>query len=106
MANENHNPSIAPESLRVFDPRGDVRMQQRAIAPRLATLDGKRLAILDNTKWNGNKLLRKLRDRLQAGHRLANVNYYTKESFSKFAAPEILYPIRRNNDFVLTAIAD
>ena len=91
---------------RVYDPRGVVRAEQKALAPRVRSLDGLRLGILDNTKWNANKLLREMRDRLQAAHRLGAVNYYRKESFSRFAAPELIATIRAENDIVLTAIGD
>jgi hypothetical protein len=90
----------------VYDPRGVVGAEQKAIAPRLRSLDGLRLGILDNTKWNANKLLREVRDRLQAAHALASVSYYRKESFSRFAAPELIRRIRSENDLALTAIGD
>jgi hypothetical protein len=90
----------------VYDPRGVVGAEKKALAPRVRSLDGLRLGILDNTKWNANKLLRELRDRLQAEHRLGAVNYYRKESFSRFAAPELIATIRAENDIVLTAIGD
>ena len=90
----------------VYDPRGVVGAEQKSLAPRVRSLDGLRLGILDNTKWNANKLLRELRDRLQARHRLGAVNYYRKESFSRFAAPELIATIRAENDIVLTAIGD
>jgi len=90
----------------VYDPRGAVGAQSRAIAARIPALEGLRLGILDNTKWNANKLLRELRDQLKAAHPLADVHYYRKESFSKFAAPELIEEIRRDNDIVVTAIGD
>ena len=90
----------------VYDPRGVVGAEKKALAPRVRSLDGLRLGILDNTKWNANKLLRELRDRLQAEHRLGAVNYYRKASFSRFAAPELIATIRAENDIVLTAIGD
>ena len=92
--------------IQVYDPRGVVGAEQKAIAVRVKALDGLRLGILDNTKWNANKLLRELRDQLQAAHPLAAVHYYRKESFSKFAAPELIEEIRRDNDIVVTAIGD
>ena len=92
--------------IQVYDPRGVVGAEQKAIAARVKALDGLRLGILDNTKWNANKLLRELRDQLQAAHPLAAVHYYRKESFSKFAAPALIEEIRRDNDIVVTAIGD
>ena len=42
----------------VFDPRGTVDQADRPIAARKKALDGLRLGVLDNSKWNANKLLR------------------------------------------------
>lgn len=94
------------KTVRVYDPRGTVEATPAPTAPRVKRLEGLRLGILDNTKWNANKLLRGLRDGLAAGHRFGAVNYYRKESFSKNAAPDLIAEIVRNNDIVLTAIGD
>lgn len=93
-------------TLSVYDPRGTVEATPVPTAARVKRLEGLRLGILDNTKWNANKLLRGLRDSLAARHRLGVVNYYRKESFSRNAAPELLSEIAGNNDIVLTAIGD
>jgi len=93
-------------TVSVYDPRGIVDATPVPITARVKKLEGLRLGILDNTKWNANKLLRGLRDGLAARHRLGAVNYYRKESFSKNAAPELLAEIAGNNDIVLTAIGD
>ena len=75
----------------VFDPRGRVDTERVAPAPRVASLDGMRLGILDNTKWNAGKLLRRTAARLGERHRFAAVNYYRKESFSKAADPALAF---------------
>ena len=90
----------------VYDPRGVVEATPTTIAPRVQRLEGLRLALLDNTKWNANKLLRGVRDRLAEKHRFSAVNYYKKESFSLNATPALLAEIVANNDIVLTAIGD
>ena len=92
--------------IQVYDPRGVVGAEKKATAARIQALDGLRLGILDNTKWNANKLLRELRDQLQAAHPLADVHYYRKESFSRFADPALIETIRKENDIVVTAIGD
>ena len=68
-----------------FDPRGVVETEPLALASRVGGLDGLRLGVLDNTKWNANRLLRKTVTKLQEEFSLAAVNYYRKESFSKDA---------------------
>ena len=94
------------EYLKVYDPRGRVDAEPIMPAPRVAALAGLRLGILDNTKWNANRLLRKTADRLGTQYRFAAVNYYRKESFSKYADPALLATIAADNDIVLTAIGD
>jgi hypothetical protein len=94
------------KTIPVYDPRGVVEAAPVAAAPRAKSLKGLRLGILDNTKWNANKLLRGLRDRLAEQHGFNAVNYYRKESFSLSAAPELIDEIAANNDIVVTAIAD
>lgn len=92
--------------LVVFDPRGVVEIEPLAIAPRMPALDGLRLGVLDNTKWNANRLLRKITARLQEEFPFASVSYYRKESFSKDADPALIAEIANSNDIVLTAIGD
>ena len=90
----------------IYDPRGVVEAAARATAPRVGKLDGLRLGLLDNTKWNANRLLRGVRDRLAQKHRFGAVNYYRKESFSSAATPALLEQIASANDIVVTAIGD
>ena len=90
----------------VFDPRGVVDLAVTPLAPRKPRLEGLRLGVLDNSKWNANKLLRGASAALGEGIRFATVNYYVKQSFSKDATPELIAQIARDNDIVLTAIGD
>jgi hypothetical protein len=90
----------------VYDPRGVVEATPMTAAPRVKKLEGLRLGILDNTKWNANKLLRGVRERLAGKHGFGAVNYYKKESFSLNATPELIDEITANNDVVITAIGD
>lgn len=94
------------EFMLVFDPRGHVEAELVAPAARVAALNGKRLGILDNTKWNAGRLLRRTASLLGERHDFAEVNYYRKESFSKAADPALLAKIADENDIVLTAIGD
>ena len=93
-------------SVPVYDPRGVVDAAPLATSPRVKKLEGLRLGLLDNTKWNANKLLRGVRDRLARKHAFGAVNYYRKESFAVAASPELINRIAAENDIVLTAIGD
>jgi len=94
------------KTIPAYDPRGVVEAAPLALSPRVKKLEGLRLALLDNTKWNANKLLRGVRDRLAQKHAFGAVNYYRKESFARAAAPELIAEITADNDIVLTAIGD
>ena len=90
----------------VYDPRGVVEAEPRPIAPRAKSLAGLRLGVLDNTKWNGRRLLEKTVALLQAEAPLAEVRYYKKESFSRNADPALIGQIARECEAVVTAIGD
>ena len=90
----------------VYDPRGIVEADSLTAAPRVASLQGKRLAIVDNTKWNAGKLLRGIQQKLAADAGLATINYYRKHSFSMNASPALIEEIVANNDLVITEIGD
>ena len=94
------------KTMPVYDPRGVVEAAPMTAAPRERELGGLRLGLLDNTKWNANKLLRGVRDRLAAQHGFGAVSYYRKESFSSAAAPALIAEIAAGADVVITAIGD
>ena len=90
----------------VYDPRGIITVEPAPLAKRIAAIDGLRLGVLDNTKWNAAKLLRRATARLEQRYQFAAVNYYAKESFSKAAPAELTARIAAENDLAITAIGD
>jgi hypothetical protein len=90
----------------VFDPRGIVEAVPMSLAPRVARLEGARLGVLDNTKWNANRLLKRTAAKLQDRFGFGAVTFYRKESFSKDADPALIKEIAAANDVILTAIGD
>jgi hypothetical protein len=90
----------------VYDPRGIVEVEAKPLAPRISARDGVRLGILNNSKWNGGKLLRKTISFLEPEGIFSEVRFYKKESFSKNAPPELIDRIAQENDAVITAIGD
>ena len=95
-----------PDGRIVYDPRGTVSAEPRALAARLSALDGIRLGVLENTKWNAAKLLRRVVDELETDRAFAEVRHYAKESFSRPAEAGLLDRIAAENDAVITAIGD
>ena len=98
--------TLDADSRFVFDPRGKVDSADRPIAPRPAAREGLRLGVLDNSKWNANKLLRGAQAALEGSLRFAAVTYAVKHSFSKDADPALIAKLAAECDIVLTAIGD
>ena len=90
----------------IYDPRGVIRFDTVPTSARKTALDGLRLGVLDNSKWNANKILRGAVKVLSEDIQFSEVNYYVKHSFSKDAAPELIEKIAAECDIVLTAIGD
>jgi hypothetical protein len=90
----------------IYDPRGVVEAVPHALAPRVADLTGLRLGVLDNTKWNGGKLLREIVRLLEAEYQVGSTHFYRKESFSKNASGMLIAQMAVENDIALTAIGD
>ena len=90
----------------VFDPRGTVTAVALTLAPRVETLQGTRLGVLDNSKWNASKLLRRTVALLESETAPSAINRYTKASFSRVAPADLLDRMATANDVVITAIGD
>jgi len=90
----------------VYDPRGVVEAEAKPLAPRVAALEGLRLGVLDNSKWNAGRLLRETAGILAKAHGFAAVTHYKKDAFSLPAPPELVARIAGECDVVLTAIGD
>jgi hypothetical protein len=91
---------------RIYDPRGVVHAERRDISPRVASAAGLRLGILDNTKWNGWRVLERTAQLLAEQTPFASVTRYKKESFSVNAEDELIARIAAENDVALIGIGD
>jgi hypothetical protein len=92
-------------TIRVLSPVADAKVSQTAALPLPATLAGKRLGLLDNTKANFELLLRRMETLLRGQAGLADVVYERKANSSTPAPPEILARLR-DVDLVVTGSAD
>ena len=95
-----------PTGQIVYNPRGTVEAETRTLAARVPTLDGLRVGVLDNSKWNASTLLRHAVGLLEAQTALGGVRHYTKPSFSRVAPVALLDQIARETDVVITAVGD
>lgn len=97
---------LLPSGQYVYDPRGIVTPEPAVPAPRLRALEGARIAVLDNSKWNASRLLRQTVRLLQERYAIGEVTHYTKDSFSRRAPDSLVEEIATQTDAVLTAIGD
>ena len=88
----------------VYDPTADEGKLQDALARRHASLDGKVIGLLDNTKDLADILLDEARILLQRDFPHAQFRYFRKESVSG-AAPELMERVA-SCDAVITGIGD
>ncbi|HEX3464928.1 MAG TPA: hypothetical protein VHS78_12845 [Candidatus Elarobacter sp.] len=91
---------------RIYDPRGVVHAEHRELAPRVPSPAGLRVGILDNTKWNGRRVLERTIEILAETAPFASVTRYTKEGFSVNAEDELIARIAAENDLALVGIGD
>ena len=99
----------APESttrreVLVYDPTADEGKMQDALAPRHASLDGKVVGLLDNTKDLADILLDEVKILLERDFPRAQFRYFRKQSVSG-AAPDLLEQVAAC-DAVITGVGD
>lgn len=90
---------------RLMSPIGSNPVERQPIAPRLATLSGAKIGLLDNTKKNADLLLRAAADILQREHGVGEVIYRRKISSSPAAPAEMLNELA-GCDAVINAYGD
>ncbi len=88
----------------VYDPTAEPRALGAQLAPRLTTLRGRRVGILDNGKANAGLLMSAIVERLRATHGVGEVVKRQKPVAGP-PSPEVLADLSRC-DFVLVGSAD
>ncbi len=90
----------------LFDPTSKPVARALQLAPRPARLDGLRLGLVDNKKFNSDTLLRKLAERLERRHgtRVAMTN--RKRSASHEIDEAAIRALRSQADLVVSGIGD
>ena len=99
---ESHTPVKNPHDL---IPEGGKAQGLRHLAPRLSSLKGKRLALLDNNKVNARELLSAFGQQLQLQYGVAEIKMWRKPT-SAAPAPFIAEITAWKPDLMLTASGD
>ena len=98
------NDTPNPNRIRLYDPVADVSGEQDARAPRLDTLDGKVVGLLNNTKDLVDVLLAEVKTLLQKDFPKATFRDFRKQSVSG-ASAEMLEDLAGCNA-VVAAVGD
>ncbi len=93
-------------SAPLFDPTAPPVGRDVKIAPRPARLDGLRIGLVENTKFNSDVLLRRLADRLGRRHGMTVARMVRKRSPSHEVDEVSLEALRSRADFVVSGIGD
>ncbi len=88
----------------VLDPTGELQPAHRERVPRVPSLDGKTVALLDISKPRGDVFLDRLEKHL--GSSGVAVRRYRKPTFTRVAPADLNFIIARECDAVIEALAD
>ncbi len=75
-------------------------------APRLPSLAGTRLGIIDDSKRNADVLLEELVELLRTRYEISEVKWHRKPSASKPADPAAIRELAESCDSVIVAVGD
>lgn len=92
--------------IELLDPTLEASEQAIAYAPRPDSLRGKRVALIENTKFNSDKLLQKIGDILVQEYGAASTVMFRKRNSSVPAHQEIIDEVRKTCDVMVAGIGD
>lgn len=92
--------------IEILDPTTEAATLTIAYAPRPAALDGKRVALIENTKFNSDRLLAKVGDLLKKEYGVAAWTMYHKHNASVPAHAEIIDAITGSADVMVAGVGD
>ena len=92
--------------LEILDPTVEPRKQALTYVARPDSLQGKRIGLVENTKFNSDRLLEKIGNILKAEYGVADWRMYNKHNASVPAHEEIIAAIKTSADVVVAGIGD
>jgi hypothetical protein len=92
--------------MELLDPTREAATGESNYAPRPQSLKGKRVALIENTKYNSDDILKRIGDILVKEHGAASYKLYRKRYSSVPAHEEILHDIQHNCDVMVAGVGD
>jgi hypothetical protein len=90
--------------VRVLDPSGYVQTKALRLAPRLESLHGKTVGLLDDGLPNANTMLDRIAQLLQETHGVASVVNRRKPNLSAPAPKALFEELKAQVDFVVVGL--
>lgn len=90
----------------LLDPTTEATAQSIAYAPRPSSVQGQRVALIENTKFNSDRLLQRIGDILVREYGAASTRMFHKKNSSVPAHDEIIEEVRRTCDVVVAGVGD
>ena len=92
--------------LEILDPTVEARKQPLTYVARPDSLRGKRIGLVENTKFNSDRLLQKIGEILKQDYGAASMRMWRKHNAGVPAHKEILDEARGTVDVVVAGIGD
>ena len=92
--------------MKLIDPTAAPVTRHVPLASRPASLDGLRLGLVENTKFNSDTLLLKLADRLRERHGMTLTHVSRKRSPSHEVEEAAIATLKAQSDVVIAGIGD
>jgi len=92
--------------VKIFDPTASPKSRELERPPAPARLEGARLMLVENTKFNSETLLRKLAERLARKHGTTVSGVHRKRSPSHEIEEGVVPALSRQGDLVISGIGD
>ena len=92
--------------IELLDPTVTVATNPITYVDRPRSLEGKRIGLIENTKFNSDRLLAKIGDLLKTEYGAAEWRMFRKHNSSVPAHDEIVQEIRKTCDVVVAGVGD
>jgi hypothetical protein len=92
--------------IEILDPTSEPGSRTIEYAPRPRSLEGKRVGLVENTKFNSDRLLEKIGQVLKAEYGAAETRMWRKRNASVPAHDEIIEELRQSCDVMVAGIGD
>ena len=92
--------------MEIFDPTISAEREAFRYATRPKALDGLKVGLVENTKFNSEVILRKLAERLDERYKVKLVHVDHKQSSSHSVSDDGLAKLKEQADFVIAGVGD